>query len=404
MRTLAEINARLNQIEAELRRENITAEELAALETESNALIEERKTILDANERREAQLRRIAEGAGQVVRTFTPNPTLAPEARGGARADIAEISSSPEYRRAFMNYVQRGARMPAELRVNETTYTTDVGVMIPEPVLNRIIERIEARGMILSRVARSAYKGGLTIPTSTAKPVATWVREGAGSDTQKKTTGSISFSYHKLRCAVSMTLETEVMALSAFEASLVKGVADGMLKALEQAIISGSGDGQPRGILIETPLEGHELFADSLDYEALIAMEAELPMEYETGAVWLMTKKTFMTFESMSDASGQPIARTNFGISRAPERYLLGREVVLNNYMPSFPTAEANEIVAAIVDLSDYLLNTNLQMTIKHYEDNENEDKVTKAIMLVDGKMLQLDSLVTLKKTPPNFE
>jgi len=37
-------------------------------------------------------------------------------------------------------------------------------------------------------------------------------------------------------------------------------------------------------------------------------------------------------------------------------------------------------------------------MTIKKYEDNDTDDQVTKAIMLVDGKVVDKNSLVTLVK------
>lgn len=40
--------------------------------------------------------------------------------------------------------------------------------------------------MILPLVTRTAYKTGLSIPTSNVKPEATWVAEGAGSDKQKR--------------------------------------------------------------------------------------------------------------------------------------------------------------------------------------------------------------------------
>jgi hypothetical protein len=37
-------------------------------------------------------------------------------------------------------------------------------------------------------------------------------------------------------------------------------------------------------------------------------------------------------------------------------------------------------------------------MGVKKYEDNETDDLVTKAIMVVDGKVIDLNSLVVLKK------
>ena len=55
-------------------------------------------------------------------------------------------------------------------------------------------------------------------------------------------------------------------------------------------------------------------------------------------------------------------------------------------------------IVAFLFNPSDYVLNTNLNMTIKRYEDNDTDDLVTKALMLADGKVVDKNSLVTITK------
>lgn len=310
----------------------------------------------------------------------------------------AADTDSVEYRKAFMNYVLKGTEIPAELRTSEITKTTDIGSVIPETVLNKIIEKIEATGMILPLVTRTSFKGGLSIPTSSVKPVATWVAEGVGSDKQKKTTSKITFAYHKLRCAIAVTLETDIMALSAFEASFISNVTEAMVKAIEQAIISGSGEGQPTGILEETPATGQAITATPT-YAKLIEAEAALPLEYENGAVWCMTKKTFMSFVAEVDDAGQPIARTNYGITGKPERILLGRPVVLCNYLPTYSTGLTTaDVWAFLFNFSDYAMNTNYNMTIKKYEDNDTDDMVTKAIMIADGKVIDKNSLVTLIK------
>ena len=112
-----------------------------------------------------------------------------------------------------------------------------------------------------------------------------------------------------------------------------------------------------------------------------------------------MTKKTFMEFAGMTDSAGQPIARVNYGIGGRPERTLLGRTVVLNDYMDSYSDSpSSNTIVAFLFNPKDYILNTNLNMTIKRYEDNDTDDQITKAIMLVDGKVVDKNSLVTVTK------
>jgi HK97 family phage major capsid protein len=315
------------------------------------------------------------------------------------------LYASLEYRNAFMRNVLAGEPIPTNLLNDANTKTTDVGHVIPAPVMEKIIEKMEATGMILPLVTRTSYKGGLAIPTSSVKPTATWVAEGSGSTKQNKTTGSVTFNYYKLRCAVSVSLEVDTVTLAIFETTLINNVVEAMTKALEQAIISGAGGDsyQPTGILAETPADGQKIeitLAGRPDYEDLVAAEAALPLAYENGAVWFMTKYTFMNcFVGMVDAEGQPIARITYGIAGKPERTLLGRPVILNDYMSNYSAApDADTIFAFLFNPKDYVLNTNLQMTIKKYEDNDTDDQITKAIMLVDGKVVDKNSLVTLVK------
>ncbi|PHE92471.1 phage major capsid protein [Bacillus pseudomycoides] len=364
----------LNDIEKELRDIN---DQLAAIEKREQ-LLNEAQSINDGN----------AAGTHKIE-TFNTNK----------QSEQRELGTdSPEYRNAFMNYVLRGEEIPAELRANAVTKTGDVGSVIPQTVLNQIIEKIEAVGMILPLVTRTAIKGGVSVPISSVKPVASWVAESAGSDKQKKTTGAITFNYNKLRCAVAVSLEVDTMALAVFESTLINNVVEAMTKAIEQSIINGTGVGQPKGILAETPVTGQALDIAKIEYKTLIDVEAALPLEYEDGAVWCMTKKTFMAYAGMVDSNGQPIARVNYGINGKPERFLLGRSVVLCNYIDSFTTAATGKPFAFLFNFSDYLLNTNYQMGVKKYEDNETDDMVTKAIMVVDGKTVNVNSLVVLKK------
>ena len=394
---LQEIIERLAAIAAELetRSDKLTADQLTAIENEVKTLKEQRVALEEAQQRRQKLLQGISDGSipARVVRTFGPD--------GGVRTEAsADRFDTLEYRRAFMRHVTSGAAIPAEFRADEVTSTTDVGAVIPTTVLNRIIEKMEAVGMILPLVTRTSYRGGVSIPVSSAKPVATWVAEGAGSDKQKKdTSGTVTFAYHKLRCAVAVTLEVDTMAMSAFEALLVNNIVEAMVKAIEQAIISGSGSGQPKGILTESPPTGQNISVVAPAYKDLIDAEAALPLAYENGAVWCMSKKTFMAYQGITDTNGQPIGRVNYGIAGKPERTLLGRTVVLCDYVTSYASsAAAGTKIGFLFNFKDYLLNTNYNMGLKRYEDNNTDDQVTKAVMLVDGKVVDKNSLVTLSK------
>lgn len=330
-------------------------------------------------------------GTGQEMRGNTPE------------AKEEDVFDSLEYRKAFMNYVLKGTVIPDKFK-NESsvTKTSDIGAVISPTVINRIVEKMESIGMILPLVTRTSFSAGATIPTSSVKPVATWVAEGGTSDKQKKTTGQIDIKGYKLRCAIAMTLEASVMSLQIFETVFVKNVSEAMVKAQEQSFFNGTGSGQPKGVLKETVPTGQTItIAANAEptYQTLVDAEAALPLAKEAGAVWNMTKKTFMKFIGMVDANKQPIARVNIGLDSKPERTLLGRKVVLNDYMTSLGASISTDTpVAFLYDWSDYMFNTNYQMTVKTYEDNDTEDQITKAVMICDGKAIDLDSLVVISK------
>lgn len=317
-----------------------------------------------------------------------------------------DMYDSLEYRNAFMNNVINGAPIPEKFKnSNENTKTSDVATVIPTTTMNKIIEKLETVGRIYAKVTKTAFKGGLAIPISTVKPVASWVAEGKGSDKQKKTTGKITFNYYKLRCAISMSIETQTMALSAFEAKFVENVTTAMIKAIEQGIFTGTGatGNQMTGFLTETITDDKKVTiakTGKITYKDLCAAEAALPEEYENGAEWYMRKATFFNqIAAMTDSNGQPVARVNVGINGKPVYNILGRPVNFTQYMPAYAdTVEADTIVACIYDMSAYVINTNLAMTVKRYEDNETDDQVTKAIMIVDGKSTENESLVEIVK------
>ena len=100
----------------------------------------------------------------------------------------------------------------------------------------------------------------------------------------------------------------------------------------------------------------------------------------------------------MTDSNGQPIARTNVGIDGRPEHTILGRKVNFCQYVPSWTASvEEDTTIAFIFNMEDYMLNTNLNVTVKKYEDHETDDQMTKAIMLADGKVIDTNSLTIMQ-------
>lgn len=350
---------------------------------------------------------------GGEGRAFNP---LASMSMRNAQPD-GDDTESIAYRTAFRNFIADGNRANLRAAAGNTTTGDNTKTVIPANLLNKIMEKIESVGTIYKLVTHTAFPVGQTIPREAVKPVATWVGisgtpksgEGLGSTVGKGVTldTAIVFAHFKLRCEVAMTEEVATMALPAFEALFVKNVSIAMLRAIEFAIVEGTGSGQPTGILNSTAPTGQaiEIAADGeIGYETLCEVEGAIPAEKEAGAKWCMTKKTFMSFIGMTDTVGQPIARVNYGIDGKPERSLLGREVVI--YQPQAgskvgnyaATVAADTLVAFVFDFADYTLNTNYDLGIQHKIDWDNEDHRTKAVAAYDGKPTDISSLVTLTK------
>ena len=389
---LALIARKKNEV-AELQKRSDESQDLA----EVRAIGETLKKLADEIKEAEDMLAELddeGDGAGtddQASRSVIPAGSELRNAQVvGAFAVGTQTDNDLQYRNAFMEYVLRGTPIPAEVRLDANTLTSDVTV-IPTQLVNQIIERMDSVGNVIGAVTRTAFKGGVQIPTSSVKPVATWVSEGAGSDRQKKTTTNITFTYHKLRCEISMSMEVGTMALSAFEAKFVENVAKAMIKAIETAIINGDGSGKPKGILAETPDDGQAV-TGNISYAKLCECESVLPAEYEAGAKWCMTKADFFKFYAMTDDAGQPIARVNYGIGGKPEYVLLGREVIVST--------QAVAGKPFIFNFADYVLNTVYDMGISKKQDWDTEDLLTKAVMSVDGKVADKGSLVTFAYTP----
>lgn len=372
--------------------------------TESQAKQDEIKKLDQDYEnigKEQANLRALAGNPVASGNQALVNGVVATFSGSGAPA-VEDKYASTEYRVAFANYIANGKAIPAKfLNVDESTTTGDVASVIPTTIIPRLVETMEKIGMIYPLLTQTNYKTGINIPTSTVKPVATRVAEGAGSGRQKKTTSYISFSKFKLRCEISWSMEVNEMTLPLFETAFVRQVSEAMVKKVEGEVLStADGTTSCKGILAETPITGQALTAKTLTYEKLVEAEAALPEEYEGGAVWCMSKKTFMGFIGMTDANGQPIARINYGIGGRPERTLLGRTVVTSgSYLPSFKSDLATgTIFAFLFNFADYVHNTIYDMGIQRKQDWDTEDMLTKAVMSDDGKVVDKGSLVTIAK------
>lgn len=366
--------------------------------------VETLKTYLHDSEGLASEIAELQETIDKMDKQFSPLGAM--KAKPAEAADDEEAAELA-YRKAFKSYVLERKPIPTEIiqKASATSYTTDIGAVIPTTIMNRIVEKLDASGMIWSRVTKTNYKGGVQIPASNAKPVATWQTEGTVADKQKKTVSkddAIIFQFYKLQVRIAVTLEAATTTLPVFEQAIINNAVEAILIACEKAIVNGTGSGQPKGILKETipPERIATATADTVKtYAFWTEVESKVPLAYSAKGAYLMSKLTWDKYIlGMVDQNGQPVARVTYGLANHPEYRLLGREVILNDYTKDFDAASADDVFACIVDLSEYLWNSNLQMTTRRYFDEETDEEITKITLIADGKMMDTNGLVFVKK------
>jgi HK97 family phage major capsid protein len=398
------IQKRMAEISEEIKKRGseLTDEEVAALDKELDELTTQKRALEESAQKRSDLLAKVAAGdvaSASVVQSVNFPGAVQSRSAESDDDDSGDVYSSKQYRSAFHKHVTSGQSMPTEFRAGDITMTSDVGVIIPTTVMNRIVESLTDSGNILPLVTHRSYKGGLQVPTSAAKPTATWVAEGAGSDSQKKVLGYIEFGAYKLRCKVAMTLEVETMSLPIFESTIIANIVEAMTIAFETSVIRGTGVGQPKGILTETVPADRTvtLDGDGITYADLNSAESAIPAEYDNKVEWCMSKSTLIKCLTITDDNGQPIFRNMTDSNGKYQRTLLGRKVNVSSYVTSLnDSTPVGTTVAFLYDFKDYILNINKQVRLKKYEDDETDDQIIKAVALADGKSIKNDSLVKL--------
>lgn len=311
-----------------------------------------------------------------------------------------------EYRKAFMNFCKTGVVSP-ELRSDTTTTTGDVSAVIPSTILNEVIRKVSVYGQVFNRVRKLNVKGGLTIPILSLIPTASWIGETTPSDRQKaEANTNISFSYYGLECKISTSLLTDTVSLVGFENTITDLIVEAMIKALDLAIIKGDGTGKPLGITADSRVPATQVVTLK-DTEISTwgtwkkKVFAKMPLKYKAGATFLMASGTFEGYiDGMEDAAGQPIGRVNYGITEGAQERFGGKEVVQveDDVIAPYDDAAVGDVIGVYCNLRNYGFNSNMQMMMYRYFDQDKNEWVDKGILIADGKLIDANGVVIIKK------
>ena len=326
-----------------------------------------------------------------------------------ARADENKFESM-EYRTAFMAYVQNGTAIPAELRGAANT-TADTGAAIPLTIMREIINTVKKKyGNLYSKVRKLNVQGGVEFPIGALQATFKWITEGTVSPRQKtEKLGKVSFSYYGCEIRIAQSFVSSIVTLPDFETKMAEVIAVAYLQAMDEGIVLGTGDGQMTGILNDARVTNVVTMtaADMGNWTAWRKkFFAKLPLGYRAGEFIFPLSTVESYLETMADSNNNPIFRqatgleVNDGDAVNPNGRFFGRDISLvePDILPDFDDANANDVIGIYWQPDQYAINENFGFTMRRYFDEETNEWVDKAIAVVDGKVLNPNGYVLIKK------
>ena len=318
---------------------------------------------------------------------------------------------SMEYREAFRAYVQRGVAIPTEFRAGNANTTADTGAAIPITVMNEVINTVRKRyGNLYDKVRKTSIPGGVKVSAGALQASFKWITESTVSPREKAgALASITFESNVAELRIATSFLANLLTLSAFEAALVEVIAVAYRKAMDTAIVKGSGAGAPLGILNDARVT-HVISMTEAKFDNWKNWRqdffAQLPLGYRSGEFIFAASTVDAHLLTMSDNNNNPLYYlatglvVNDGDAQNPNGRFFGREVALvePDILPDFDTANANDIVGIYWQPQDYMVNENFGFTIRRYFDEETNEWVDKALTVVDGKLVNAEGVYLIKK------
>lgn len=401
---------------AELQKRNKESESLEEVRSLSAEIAEVQEEVRGLKSQ-------IAEIEAEEERGFNPNAALnvvgnATLNNGEARGEVENPRATMEYRKAFMNYVQRGEVsdvLQFDKRAATPGVAADLGILLPETIIQQVMTELDGvYGHLYSRVRKLNVQGGVKFPIGSFSATFKRITETTVSDKQKAgaVTGYVQFAYNIGEIRISRTILQAVLTVEAFEKEYAKVIVKAYVKAMDLEIVKGNPEANEcEGILTEakkaeTRIKNIITFtADEIkDWtkweEKLfgiipIAMEGENPE-------FVMAKQTYVSnLVTMKDQNDQPINKAGYDVTDRMHKFNeYGVNRVEKDIFKDFDSCADGEFFGMFwVPEEAYGINTNLEFHTKRYFDEDTNQYVDKALVINDGKVLNPDYIYLLKKS-----
>ena len=286
---------------------------------------------------------------------------------------------SPEYREAFLKNL-----MGKELTAEERTAVT-ASAAIPTQTMNEIIHKLELNPLLAS-IDITNIPGYVTYPVESNVMEANWVDMGTAATDSTDAITSFTLGAYKLIKTVEITADVDAMSIDAFETWLVNRLVNKIEKAIDYAVLNGSGSGQATGI-ITTKETADGTFKRATGWQDLCAIAGKLPGQYHNGAKFVFNPEYFFgKVIGMVDSSKNRVVVLD---PQGPVKYnVIGYPAIIDGNLSS------EEILFG--DLTAYKFNFAKAVEVKKSAEAEfrKGSQVYRAMCLADGQLGDVNAIV----------
>ena len=334
---------------------------------------------IDRRERMKAQARHLQGSAGRVVPSESPeapedagagaaiangmqprNLGYKPQSNAASFKRIEEVSPSlsgqagfknlGEYAKAVQKASVHGSRPDSRLLYNAPTGTSSEGVpadggyAVPPDFKNEIWRKVQGEASLLHFCdQQTSASNSLTFPKDETTPWqasggvrVNWTSEGAKITESKLSLGEETIKLEKLAALLPVTEEllSDVSALTRYIYSRIPEV---MGYAINNAILNGTGTGQPLGILnagntaLKTVAKETSQVADTIVFQNIVNMWSGMHAAGKSRCIWVVHPTVGAQLMSMAfpgTGTAVPVYLPPNGLADTPYAKLLGRPIV----------------------------------------------------------------------------
>ncbi len=387
-------------------------EAVLALKNELLDTVEDIRKIVGSMERQE-RIQNALERPNEPESRPAPNKSTPP-----AAANKDRFSSLGEQMAAVVNASRRGGSVDPRLYNAaadglSTTVPTDGGFLVQQDFVNGLLQDMIKTGILapkcrpqpISSNANSIKINGVDetsrVSTRYGGIKGYWVDEASETTKSKPKFRKIELNLHKLMgiCYATDELLADAAALEGF---IRNAFPSEFAFLIDDAIIRGTGAGQPLGILnagcLVTQAKENGQDADTIVAENVIKMSSRIFASSYLNANWYINQMCLPQLYSMSIAvgtGGQLVFTPPGGLSQSPYGMLLGRPVIPIEQASAL--GDVGDIILA--DMNGYILaqKGGVQTDVSIHVEFLTDQQVFRFILRIDGQPVRASALTPYK-------